>query len=78
MRLLKSPSVSSGLRLVLTVSLIVCAAAMLAACGPSIAIDGCKIFGPIRGSKLDTAETRLQVDEHNAKGVGACGWSRMA
>lgn len=38
-------------------------------------VDGCGIFGPIRGSKLDTPETRAQVDEHNAKGVGACGWT---
>jgi hypothetical protein len=36
--------------------------------------DGCRIFAPISGSSRDTAETRAQVDQHNAKGVGACGW----
>lgn len=45
----------------------------LAACS-SPSIDGCRIFGPIYGSKLDTENTRSQVDGHNAKGVEACGW----
>ncbi len=45
----------------------------LAACATT-PIDGCRIFSPIRGSKLDTELTRQQVDQHNAKGVGACGW----
>ena len=34
----------------------------------------CDIFAPIRASKADTAATRQQVDIHNARGVGACGW----
>ncbi len=55
--------------------LIVCAVALTAAgCSSSTAIDGCRIFAPIYGSSRDTAETRAQVDQHNAKGVGACGW----
>jgi hypothetical protein len=51
---------------------------MTAACAASTAIkvDGCTIFGPIYGSKKDTDGTRSQVDAHNAKGVGACGWKR--
>lgn len=44
----------------------------------STAIDGCGIFAPISGSKLDTPETRAQVDQHNARGVGACGWKGRA
>lgn len=36
--------------------------------------DECRIFSPIRGSVDDTAQTRSQVDIHNANGVGACGW----
>jgi hypothetical protein len=38
------------------------------------ATDECRIFSPIRGSKSDTPLTRSQVDQHNAKGVGACRW----
>lgn len=49
-------------------------AVIVAACQASIATDGCSIFSPIYGSKQDTAGTRSQVDAHNAKGVGACGW----
>jgi hypothetical protein len=42
-------------------------------------IDGCRIFSPIRGSPAkDTPETQAQVDAHNAKGVGACGWAAGA
>ena len=57
---------------------IACAAVIALASCNSIVADGCTIFGPIHGSKLDTPETRTQVDEHNAKGVGACGWRRGA
>lgn len=47
-----------------------------AACAPSIATtDGCTIFRPIHGSKNDTQKTRNQVDQHNARGIGACGWT---
>ena len=49
----------------------------LGSCNSTV-IDGCRIFSPIHGSKLDTAGTQQQVDEHTAKGVGACGWRRMA
>jgi hypothetical protein len=56
--------------------LIACAVVLtVAACGNSTVIDGCRIFAPIHGSSKDTSETRAQVDNHNAKGVGACGWS---
>lgn len=48
------------------------AALALAGCGTKP--NECQIFSPIRGSKADTAETRQQVDVHNAKGVGACSW----
>ena len=48
---------------------------LLGGCATPV-IDGCAIFGPIHGSKQDTPETRSQIDEHNAKGVGACGWRR--
>jgi hypothetical protein len=38
-------------------------------------IDGCRIFAPIAGSPShDTPATMAQIDQHNAKGVGACGW----
>jgi hypothetical protein len=49
---------------------------MTAACAASTAIkvEGCTVFAPIYGSKKDTTGTRAQVDAHNAKGVGACGW----
>lgn len=54
---------------------IACAVALTAAgCSSSTVIDSCRIFAPIYGSSGDTAETRAQVDQHNAKGVGACGW----
>lgn len=55
---------------------IACAVALTAAgCSSSTGvIDGCRIFSPIYGSSRDTPETRAQVDQHNAKGVGACGW----
>jgi hypothetical protein len=39
-----------------------------------IKVEGCTVFAPIYGSKKDTLETRNQVDAHNAKGIGACGW----
>lgn len=45
-----------------------------AGCAGSTVTGGCRIFSPIYGSSRDTAETRAQVDQHNAKGVGACGW----
>ena len=61
-------------RLALTKRLIACATAIALASCNSTVIDGCAIFGPLRGSKQDTPETRSQIDEHNAKGVGACGW----
>lgn len=55
--------------------LIVCVVALTAAgCQASTVIDGCRIFSPIHGSSRDTIETRSQVDQHNARGVGACGW----
>lgn len=44
----------------------------LGACASKV--DECSIFSAIRGSSRDTAETRQQVDVHNAKGVGACKW----
>lgn len=52
-------------------------AAMMAACAASTAIkvETCAIFAPIHGSKKDTPPTRAQIDAHNAKGVGACGWT---
>lgn len=51
-------------------------AALLAGCTTaSVKVDGCTIFSPIYGSKQDTAGTRSQVDAHNARGIGACGWS---
>lgn len=54
---------------------IACAVALTAAgCVNSTAIDECRIFAPIYGSSRDTTETRAQVDQHNAKGVGACKW----
>lgn len=57
--------------------LIVCAVALTAAaCSNSTVTDGCRIFSAIHGSSRDTPETRSQVDQHNARGVGACGWSR--
>lgn len=63
-------------RLALTKKLIAFAAVIALGSCNSTGIDGCAIFGPISGSKLDTPQTRAQVDEHNAKGVGACGWNR--
>lgn len=46
----------------------------LAAC-TAAPIDGCRIFSPIAGSpSQDSPATMAQVDQHNAKGVGACGW----
>lgn len=55
--------------------LIACAVALTAAaCVSSTGTDGCRIFSPIYGSARDTPETRSQVDQHNAKGVGACKW----
>lgn len=51
-----------------------CAVIVLASCSSTV-IDGCRIFSPIRGApSKDTPETQAQVDAHNAKGVGACGW----
>lgn len=50
---------------------------LLSACVSSTAIkvDGCTVFAPIYGSqKEDSTETMRQVDAHNAKGIGACGW----
>jgi hypothetical protein len=49
----------------------------LASCS-STAIDGCRIFKPIHGSKADTAGAQAQIDEHNARGVGACNWKARA
>lgn len=51
-------------------------AVIVAGCANSTAIkiDECPIFAPIRGSKKDTTQTITQVDAHNAKGIGACGW----
>ena len=55
-----------------------CAVIALASCSSTV-IDGCRIFSPIRGSPAkDTPETQAQVDAHNAKGVGACGWAAGA
>ena len=55
---------------------IACAVALTAAaCSNSTVIDGCRIFAPIAGSPAqDSAATMAQIDQHNAKGVGACGW----
>jgi hypothetical protein len=58
-------------------SWIVCLAAMTAACVGSTETDQCTIFVPIYGSKNDTQLTRQQVDQHNARGIGACGWGPM-
>lgn len=50
-------------------------ALLLAGCASTtVKVDGCTIFSPVYGSKKDTADTRKQVDAHNAKGIGACGW----
>lgn len=55
-----------------------CVAIALASCSSTV-IDGCRIFSPIHGSpSRDTSETQAQVDAHNAKGVGACGWKAGA
>jgi len=63
------------LKSALTLSCVALIAAMMAACAPSIVTtDGCTIFRPIYGSKNDTPKTRDQVDQHNARGIGACGW----
>ncbi len=62
----------------LTKKLIACCAAIALASCSSTVIDGCRIFSPIHGSSRDTAETRAQVDVHNAKGVGACDWKAGA
>lgn len=48
-------------------------AATVAGC-QALTVTECRIFDPIRASKTDTDGTRKQVDRHNAKGVGACGW----
>jgi hypothetical protein len=48
-------------------------AATVAACQASTVTE-CRVFAPINGSKLDTERTRHQIDRHNARGVGACGW----
>lgn len=46
-----------------------------AGCSSSTVIDGCRIFAPIAGApSKDTPETMAQIDQHNAKGIGACGW----
>lgn len=51
-----------------------CAVIALASCSSTV-IDGCRIFSPIRGAPTeDSVKTMAQVDAHNAKGVGACGW----
>ena len=57
------------MRVIIAVSLL-----LLTGCSNSTATDGCRIFKPIYGAKADTPETRSQVDTHNARGVGACGW----
>ncbi|WP_377846992.1 hypothetical protein [Bosea sp. UC22_33] len=55
-----------------------CAGIALASCSSTV-IDGCRIFSPIRGAPSeDTPETQRQVDAHNARGAGACGWKAGA
>ena len=48
-----------------------------AGCAQTSVTDQCTIFVPIYGSKNDTQLTRQQVDQHNARGIGACGWGPM-
>jgi hypothetical protein len=36
----------------------------------------CQTAAPIRYSARDTAETRLQARQHNAKGTALCGWGK--
>ena len=58
------------MRVIIAVSLL-----LLTGCGTPTVIDGCRIFAPIAGSPArDSPATMAQIDQHNAKGVGACGW----
>lgn len=50
------------------------AAVTLTGCASATVTSGCQIFRPLHGSKQDTAGTREQIDRHNARGIGACGW----
>lgn len=47
---------------------------------PSAAIDPhasfCQVAQPIAYSRMDTAETRRQIVEHNAKGIELCAWGK--
>ena len=44
----------------------------LSACATASGDSYCRIADPITFSDLDTAETRAQIEEHNAEWVCAC------
>lgn len=54
------------MRVIIVVSLL-----LLTGCVTPTVIDGCRIFAPIAGSPTRDSPA---IDQHNAKGVGACGW----
>lgn len=51
---------------------------LLAACSQTIRGGGteaaCLAFSPIRYSRFDTEQTKLQIVGHNAAGEKLCGW----